>query len=718
MLPTMSFSSPSPTSTATHGADATAESSELSYPRQSARTQRFTRGLPRNIGLAAAGSRVLFVRSESGTDPIGLLWALDLATGREQLLVDPRELLSAGDEELSAAERARRERSREASSGIVGYATDRSGSVAAFALSSRLWVTDTGGGGTRELPATGPVIDPRPDPTGEWAAYAGAGALHVVRIDGTDGRALAEPDGDDVTWGLAEFVAAEEMDRFRGYWWAPDGSALLAARVDESPVQRWHIADPANPASEPAEIAYPAAGTPNATVSLHLLGLDGSRIDVAWDGTEHPYLVAAEWTGHGDPLLLVMSRDQRDARVLAVDPATGTTRVVREVHDDTWVDVVTGTPGWLPDGRLLMTVDRDGARRLAFGDEIVTPPDLQVSHVVAVDDDGVLFGGTDDPTEQHLWRASLDGSVTRLTAPGGHHVGTGAAGTVVVVRRTLEKSGVQVQVLRDGAEVATVASRADVPVLDAAPRLMRVGPRGLCVGVVLPHGHVPGTRLPVLMDPYGGPHAQRVLKTHDRWLEAQWLADQGFAVVVADGRGTGARGPEWDRAVHHELATVTLDDQVEALQAVADEYPDLDTSRVAIRGWSYGGYLSALAVLRRPDVFHAAVAGAPVTDWRLYDTFYTERYLGLPSKNPDVYDRNSLLDDAPKLRRPLLIIHGLADDNVVAAHTLRLSSALLAAGAPHDVLPLSGVTHMTPQEVVTENLLRLQVEWLHRALDR
>ena len=208
------------------------------------------------------------------------------------------------------------------------------------------------------------------------------------------------------------------------------------------------------------------------------------------------------------------------------------------------------------------------------------------------------------------------------------------------------------------------------------------------------------------MDPYGGPHHQEVLEVNRIWLEPQWLADQGFAVVVADGRGTGARGPDWDRAVHNDFAGVTLQDQVDALTAVAKEVPDLDLTRVAIRGWSYGGYLAALAVLRRPDVFSAAVAGAPVTDWRLYDTFYTERYLGHPDQQPEVFERNSLLGDAAKLTRPLLLIHGLADDNVVAAHTLRLSSALLAAGRPHDVLPLSGVTHMTPHEVVAENLLR------------
>ena len=691
---------------------------QLSYPRQSARTQRFTRGAPRSLQVTADGSRVLFVRSGHGTDPVGRLWSLDVASGRETRLADPLELLSDPTEELSQAERARRERLREGSSGVVGFALDTAATVAAFALSSRLWVVDLSTGAARELPASGPVIDPRPDPTGTWVAYAGNGSLHLVRVDGSDARVLAAPEQDDVTWGLAEFVASEEMERYRGYWWSPDGTTVLAARVDEAPVQRWHIADPANPATPPVTVAYPAAGTPNATVSLHLLGIDGSRIDVAWDAAEFPYVINLHWSEHGDALVLVMSRDQRNAQTLAIDRTTGETTVLHAQHDQTWVDVVGGVPAWLPDGRLVTVVDIDDVRRLVLGDAVVDLGDAQVSHVVAVDGNGVLVAGTDEPTEAHLWQVSPDGTASRLTAPGGYQVGTGAGGTTVVALRTLRTSGVRTDVLRGGARVASIASHAAQPVITAAPRLLRVGEHDLCAGVLLPRDHVAGAPLPVLVDPYGGPHSQEVVAVRDRWLESQWFADQGFAVLVADGRGTGSRGPAWDRSLHHEFAAITLEDQVDALQGVAKEVPELDLSRVAIRGWSYGGYLAALAVLRRPDVFHAAVAGAPVTDWRLYDTFYTERYLGHPDTEPEVYDRNSLLADAPSLTRPLLLIHGLADDNVVAAHTLRFSSALLAAGAPHDVLPLSGVTHMTPQEVVAENLLRLQVEWLHRALAR
>jgi dipeptidyl-peptidase-4 len=250
------------------------------------------------------------------------------------------------------------------------------------------------------------------------------------------------------------------------------------------------------------------------------------------------------------------------------------------------------------------------------------------------------------------------------------------------------------------------------------PHFLGAGPDGIRTAVLFPSWHVPGTgKLPVLMDPYGGPHAQRVLAAGSAFHASQWLAEQGFVVVVADGRGTPGRGLAWERAIAGDFAPV-LDDQVTALFAAVEAFPDLDLGRVGIRGWSFGGYLAALAVLRRPDVFHAGIAGAPVTDWRLYDTHYTERYLGDPSADDRPYVVNSLNDDPPRAQeqRPLMIIHGMADDNVVVAHALRLSSALLAAGYPHSVLPLSGVTHMTPQEVVAENLLLLQVAFLRDAL--
>lgn len=236
----------------------------------------------------------------------------------------------------------------------------------------------------------------------------------------------------------------------------------------------------------------------------------------------------------------------------------------------------------------------------------------------------------------------------------------------------------------------------------------------------MPRDYAGDTPLPVLLDPYGGPHSSRVVAAHNAYLTSQWFADQGFAVVVADGRGTPGRSPGWEKAIKDDIAAIVVQDQVEALHALAERFP-LDLTRVAIRGWSFGGYLAGLAALRRPDVFHAAVVGAPVTDLRLYDTHYQERYIGHPDEQPEVYRRNSLIDDSGLVdpaepHRPMMIVHGLADDNVVVAHSLRLSSALLAAGRPHEVLPLSGVTHMTPQEAVAENLLLLQLDFLQRSL--
>ncbi len=555
---------------------------------------------------------------------------------------------------------------------------------------------------------------------------------------------LAEAAG--VTFGLAEFIAAEEMGRTRGYWWSPDGSALLAARVDETPVNRWHIADPANPDRTPAEVAYPAAGTPNAAVSLLLARLDGTTVEVDTDRAAFPYLVTACWTGEHDPLVLVQSRDQRRMRLLTVDAGTGRAEVLHEDTDPRWLEIVPGVPAWTADGRLVWTADREDTRRLIIGApgalaeaEPVTPPGLQVRAVIDVDGDTVLFQASAEPAEIGLWSYGPDG-LMRLGPDGGVEVGTRAGGTTVVARRGLDQDGVTVQVYRDGAAVASIASLAENPALPAPrPVLFGAGPRGVPTAVLFPSWYEPGQRqsgpgqsgpgqsgpgkLPVLLDPYGGPHAQRVLAARSAYLTSQWFAEQGFAVVIADGRGTPGRGPQWERAVAGDLAGPVLEDQVDALREAAARFGDLDMERVAIRGWSFGGYLAALAVLRRPDVFGAAIAGAPVTDWRLYDTHYTERYLGLPDTDPEAYDRSSLiklaeLNSAERAGepRPLMLIHGLADDNVVVAHTLRLSSALLAAGYPHRVLPLSGITHMASQEAVAENLLLLQLDFLRDAL--
>ncbi|WP_327409010.1 prolyl oligopeptidase family serine peptidase [Streptomyces sp. NBC_01281] len=701
----------------------------LSFPRRSARTQRFTSGAPRAFTVAPDGSRVVFLRSSSGTDRANQLWVLDVAENRERPAADPAALLGGATERLPAAERARRERSREGGAGIVGYATDTAVELASFTLSGRLFTAELRAGTARELRVPGPVIDPRPSPDGRLVAYVAGGALRVVGADGEGDRALAEPESPagegSVSYGLAEFIAAEEMGRSRGFWWSPESDSLLVARVDDSPVRRWWISDPARPESEPQRVAYPSAGGANAEVRLFVIGVDGSRTEVSWDRARYPYLAHAHWSAAGAPLILVQARDQRSQLFLAVDPASGSTRMVHADEDPTWLDLFPGVPCWSPGGQLVRIADEGGARVLAFGERPLTGAQLYVRAVLDVSADDVLVAASageaaalPETGEVHVYRVNELG-VERLSQEPGVHSAVRAGGVTVLVSSALDRPGTQVQVLRGPKSPTTVTSHAEHPGLSPRVTLTQGGARKIPCAVLMPTDYDGDNPLPVLLDPYGGPHGPRVLAAHNAYLTSQWFADQGFAVVVADGRGTPGHSPAWEKAIRDDF-TVTLDDQVEALHALAERFP-LDLSRVAIRGWSFGGWLAGLAVLRRPDVFHAGIAGAPVTDWRLYDTHYTERYLGDPATNAAVYAGSSLVTDeglsAPAApHRPLMLVHGLADDNVVAAHTLRLSSALLAAGRPHEVLPLSGVTHMTPQEAVAENLLLLQVDFLKRSL--
>ncbi|MFD5591689.1 prolyl oligopeptidase family serine peptidase [Streptomyces griseorubiginosus] len=697
-----------------------------SFPRRHARTQRFTLGAPRAFTVAPDGSRVAFLRSNSGTDRANSLWVLDTADGGERVAADPRALLGGAEERLSPEERARRERSREGGAGVVGYATDAAVELASFALSGRLFTAELRAGTARELPVPGPVIDPRPAPDGRHIAYVARGALRIVGAEGEDDRVLAGPESDQVTYGLAEFVAAEEMGRTRGFWWSPESDRLLVARVDDTPVRRWWISDPAHPERDPQHVPYPAAGTPNADVRLFVIDLGGARTEVSWDRARYPYLAHVHWSAAGAPLLLVQARDQRSQLYLAVDPESGATRMVHADEDPIWLDLFPGVPCWSPSGQLVRIADEGGARVLAVGERPLTGPQLHVRAVLDVTADDVLVSASagtraesPETGEVHVYRVNELG-VERVSQDPGVHSAVRAGGVTVLVSASLDRPGARARVLRDGKETATVTSYAEDPGLTPRVTLIEGGARKIPCAVLMPQDYAGDSPLPVLLDPYGGPHGQRVVAAHNPHLTSQWFADQGFAVVVADGRGTPGRSPAWEKAVRDDLAAVVLQDQVDALQALAEDFP-LDLDRVAIRGWSFGGYLAALAALRRPDVFHAAVVGAPVTDLRLYDTHYQERYIGHPDEQPEVYRRNSLVDDeglvdAVEPHRPMMIIHGLADDNVVVAHSLRLSSALLAAGRPHEVLPLSGVTHMTPQETVAENLLLLQLDFLKRSL--
>lgn len=800
------------------------------FPRLRARTLRFGCGAPRSAQTVGDGSRALFLRSDGPEDLVTALWLSwfdESGEHHETKLADPRELLgaTADSEDVPAEEKARRERAREGGTGIVGYSAGDDGNRIVFTINGRLFLTDidwndeTGAPEphTRELagewldedPAMyTPVLNPRIAPDGEHVLYTTGSYLMLVdiggelgdRITAVYGVSVEDEDGNPAenTWkiGLAEFVAGEEMDRYDGFWWAPDSQHVLFESFDTADEPTWHISDPADPEKPAAGRRYPRALTRNADVYLTVItlafdendryaGITGNA-DVDWDREAYEYVAAVNWRRGHDPLVLVQNRRQTRDQVLEVavaadGAALGATRVLEEHANEQWIDLVHGTPAYTPDGRLVCSLNdmATDTNRLTMDGRPFTPAGWNVRTVLAVTDEDVLavvqrapeiapevprawagsgaasdaeslFGGH-DARSFDVVSMGYDGSVAPITTePGQWTASRGARGMVVsgrdmrsararmrhiVTRRAV--GGVTDAVI--AANTSDAANTTDITAADitstaAEPgftpnvTFTRLGEHRLYTAIIAPSPSSPyahADKLPVLMKPYGGPGFQQVVASQSFYWEGQWWADQGFLVVTADGRGTTGRGPAWDRAIFENMKGVTLADQIEAVNALPEAVsrlnadgrrpgvpaPDLD--KVCMIGWSYGGFLSALAVLDAPNVFKAACAGAPPTDWTLYDTHYTERYLGL---DPDVYYRNGIVQDAPKLERPLMLIHGFADDNVTIAHSLRLSQALMAAGRPHTFLPLTGITHMTNDETVAENLLTLQRDFLRDAL--
>jgi dipeptidyl-peptidase 4 len=659
------------------------------YPRQAALTGQFRHGQPRSF--RATGTSVYFLRSTGSRDAALRLFRWDRGTGRTQ------EVLS-GAGRPTQTELSMRERLRETAAGITAFDV-RDDRVVAGA-GGRLLAWDLQGGARTIEVATG-AFDPRLSPDAAWISWVAAGSLHVCAWDGTQHRVIIG-DEEPGAWAVCDFIAAEELSRTRGYWWLPDSSGLLVQRTNDDHVPVWYRADAAHPDRPPAEQRYPHAGAPNAAVELWHFTLEGEGQRVPLPPSE--YLATV-----GGGLVGVLDREQTRLFIcdLNGDP-------VAQVEGHPWLDLVPGLPR-TNGGRVLAWTD-EARRRLTVDGRAVTPPDVQVRSYLGSIDGMHYVAVCATPAESRVGCVDAEG-FRWLSEPDAYTTAVVEAGLVITSTARWDRYGVQLAI-RDAqyTELAGLDSLAEQPLVAAEPVRLPSGHEDVQTVVLLPAA---GTEspLPVLLYPYGGPHAQRVLASRGAYAGAQWLADQGFCVIVADGRGTPGQSPAWEHAVHRDLRDPALADQIVALERATAALPGrLDTSRVGILGWSYGGYLAALAVLQRPDVFHAAIAGAPVTEWRLYDTAYTERYLGDPTADAGPYDHCSLLPLAPGLERPLLLIHGLADDNVFAAHTLQLSSALLAAGRSHEVLPLSGVTHMTPQPQVAENLLLLQVDFFRRHL--
>lgn len=778
----------------------------IHFPRLRARTLRFGCGAPRSAQVVGDGSRALFLRSDGPEDLVTALWLSwfdESGEHHETKLADPRELLgaTADSEDVPAEEKARRERAREGGTGIVGYSSDDDGNRIVFTINGRLFLTDidwndeTGAPEphTRELagewldedPAMyTPVLNPRIAPDGEHVLYTTGSYLMLVdiggelgdRITAVYGVSVEDEDGNPAenTWkiGLAEFVAGEEMDRYDGFWWAPDSQHVLFESFDTADEPTWYISDPADPEKRADGRRYPRALTRNADVYLTVItlafdendryaGITGNA-DVDWDREAYEYVAAVNWRRGHDPLVLVQNRRQTRDQVLEVavaadGAALGATRVLEEHANDQWIDLIHGTPAYTPDGRLVCPLNDMAAdtNRLTVDGRPFTPAGWNVRAVLDVTDDDVLavvqrapeiatevprawagsgaasdaeslFGGH-DARSFDVVSIDYNGTITPVTTDPGQWTASRGERGIVVSGRDMRSARAQMRHIL-GEQSATISSTAAEPGFAPNVTFTRLGEHQLYTAIIAPSPSSPyahADKLPVLMKPYGGPGFQQVVASQSFYWEGQWWADQGFLVVTADGRGTTGRGPAWDRAIFENMKGVTLADQIEAVNALPEAVfrlnadgrrpgvpmPDLD--KVCMIGWSYGGFLSALAVLDAPNVFKAACAGAPPTDWTLYDTHYTERYLGL---DPDVYRRNGIVQDAPGLVRPLMLIHGFADDNVTIAHSLRLSQALMAAGRPHTFLPLTGITHMTNDETVAENLLTLQRDFLRDAL--
>ncbi len=417
--------------------------------------------------------------------------------------------------------------------------------------------------------------------------------------------------------------------------------------------------------------------------------------------------------------------------MLTVEPFSGNSTLLFVETDSAWINLDRRMPHWLPDGSaFLWTTEHNGAWQLEMRDRYgtlmsrLTTPGFGFKSFLSYDERLriVYLRGSDDPTETHLYRLAIDRAPRapiRLTNERGSHNATFSKNNEVYVHSASTMDGTNRQIVRrrDGTEIGELRSVAETPPFVPNLELTTVGQDPMFhAALIRPRNFDPDIRYPVIVDVYGGPHGQMVTATPNRYLLEQWLADHGFIVVTLDGRGTPNRGRDWERVIKGNLIEVPLADQVAGLKALGEKYAELDLDRVGIQGWSFGGYFSAMAVMQRPDVYHAAVAGAPVGDWMDYDTHYTERYMGLPENNPEGYEASSVLTHAAKLERPLMIIHGTTDDNVYFTHGLKISDALFRAGKEHDFLPLSGFTHMVADPLVTKRLQEAIIGYFEKHL--
>ena len=700
---------------------------------QLAATRSFTLGQPKSAMPLPDGSAVLFLRSGPRDTKLGL-YEYDLTTHAERPLAQP----ASAPEHLSTEEKARRERMRMTLTGITDFAVSDDGRRVLVSQADQLATIALPSGETKPVPGGG-WIGPHLSPDGAYVAGVRDNDVHVVDLATGADRAVTTGGTDVVTHGLPDFAAAEELERSDGIWWSPDGRTLAYEEADSTGVERHFIADPEHPSVPPAEFRYPRAGTANARTRLGLVSRDGGATTwVAWDHDAYPYLARVVWPKAGKLSLVLLNRAQTSETVLAVDPATGKTTTLLTDTDPAWLNLEAGhaigvsgghaLPYWLEDGSgFLWAAERGAHWRLELHrpdgalDHAVTPPDTPY---VAFDDvdpanGTVTFTADPDRLGSAVYQTKLAGGpATELAAsPGLHNATFNDHLHTILLDKTAGADGTAASNIlnRNGKLLATLRSVAEQPPSLPHVEFRSVGARQMDAALLRPTGAKAGQSFPVVLSVYAGPTVKVVMRPAREYLENQCLADQGFIVASVDGRGTPARDHDWERATKSDFIDIPLQDQIDGLQALGQSVPEMDMKRAGVTGWSFGGYFTAMATIRRPDVFQAGVAGAPVVDFADYDTAYTERYLGTPQADAASYKKTNVLTYAASLSRPLLIMHGLTDDNVYFQNTVKLTQALIAAGKPYQLLLLPG-THQLPDPVLRARVDETRAEFLRDKL--
>ncbi|MBL8771515.1 MAG: S9 family peptidase [Phenylobacterium sp.] len=670
----------------------------------------------RGVKLSPDGKAVTYIKTRADDLTISDLWIADVAGGEPRMLLDGRKLAPPA-RELSEAEKARRERAGVATRGVVDYAWDDQARMILAPVEGDLWVYDIAAGQARQLTrSAADEIDAKVSPKGGFVSFVRDDNLYIVPASGGPERAVTEGGTELKSWGTAEFIAQEEMDRSTGYWWSPDDRAIAVAFVDQTGVDVVPRPEVNATGAQVVAQRYPRAGRPNARVDLFVQPLAGPRVKVDLGPNADIYLARVAWAKDGRTLYVQrQSRDQRRLDILAVDPATGASKVILSETSPHWVDL-TNDFRPLKDGNFLWSSERSGWLHLyLYGPDgrlirQVTQGDWAVEKIEGVDEatGRVLFlGRKDNPTENRLYAVSYrtPGPPKALTPGGGvWAVAVAEKGGAFVGTYEDPKTPPQTALYRaDGVRVRWIeenALKAGHPFWPYAERLREpqfgtikaADGQDLWWSLRTPPGFDPSKRHPVIVQVYGGPGSARVQKT---WHspEDQILLDAGYILFRLDNRGTPNRSVAFKTAIDRRLGQLEVEDQIAGARYL-QSLPFVDPDRIGVTGWSYGGYMTLLMLTAPDSPFRAGVAGAPVTDWALYDTHYTERFMGTPAENAAGYAATELTSRASKLKPgAVLIVHGMADDNVTFDHTTRLLFALQAAGTPFETMVYPGLRH-------------------------